>query len=105
MYNNFYGKYRAIVTKVEEDKINTRIQVKCPKVLGDSPSAWCLPCIPFIDLEKKFLYEFKVSGSSDDHSHTTKRELPLRVPKVGDPVWIEFEGGNLSNPIWLGTWR
>ena len=26
------------------------------------------------------------------------------VPEEGAGVWIEFEGGEISNPIWSGTW-
>jgi len=26
------------------------------------------------------------------------------LPKVGDGVWIEFEGGDLRFPIWSGGW-
>jgi uncharacterized protein involved in type VI secretion and phage assembly len=28
----------------------------------------------------------------------------LMLPKVGDLVWIEFEGGNKDYPIWCGGW-
>lgn len=91
-HNNYYGKYRAIVTQVEGKNRATRIKVKCPDVLGDSPSAWCIPCIPFI-------VSHKVAVESGGYA------LPLNPPKVGEPVWIEFEGGDLSKPIWVGTWR
>lgn len=92
MKYNYYGKYRAIVTKVENSQVNTRIKVKCPSVLGESLSAWCNPCIPFY-----YNSEFKTSKGEDKNVY--------RPPKVGDPVWIEFEGGDLSKPIWVGTWR
>lgn len=105
MKYNYFGKYRAIVTKVESKKYNTRIQVMCPSVLGQSPSAWCNPCIPFIDEDCKFVYQVDMNGSSDKHTHSTEKAFPLRVPEVGDPVWVEFEGGDLSKPIWVGTWR
>ncbi|WP_414583856.1 phage baseplate assembly protein V [Scytonema sp. PCC 10023] len=26
------------------------------------------------------------------------------VPEVGDKVWLAFENGNPSNPVWLGIW-
>lgn len=92
-YRQYYGKYRAIVTQVESNKLGTRLKVKCPSVLGESPSAWCNPCIPFLYTEHKLTCE------TGGFHHT------YLVPKVGDPVWIEFEGGDLSKPIWVGTWR
>lgn len=82
-HHNFLGKYRALVLKVENSKSpTTRIKVKCPKVLGDSSSGWCLACVPFV-----------------------KDKTTLKAPEVGDPVWVEFEDGDLSKPIWTGTWR
>lgn len=74
----YYGKYRATVLKV--DKSNGAIKVGCLDVYGDYESPWCSPCLPFSDDFKKFL------------------------PKVGDNVWIEFEGGSCNSPIWCGTW-
>ena len=26
------------------------------------------------------------------------------VPEVGDKVWLAFENGNPSNPVWIGIW-
>lgn len=100
--SRYYGKYRAIVIQVESDKGATRIKVKCPSVLGDSPSAWCNPCIPFIMTEKASI-GMNEGGTATNHTHVYK--TVLQPPKVGDPVWIEFEGGELSKPIWVGTWR
>jgi hypothetical protein len=28
----------------------------------------------------------------------------VMLPKVGSGVWIEFEAGQLDNPIWSGAW-
>lgn len=100
-YNKCYGKYRAIITKVEEeDNRATRVKVKCPKVYGDGESTWCYPCIPFILIPQVFI---EMIGSVDTHDH--ERMGALLPPKVGDPVWIEFEEGDLGKPIWCGTWK
>ena len=89
----YYGKYRALVTKVEKPGNRaTRIQVKCPSIYGDAKSPWCMPCIPFLTRDK-----FKKADDSPENLY--------RSPKVGEPVWIEFEGGNVSAPLWVGTWR
>ena len=88
--SKFYGKYRAEVTNVYDDKIidnrgkenRGRIRVKCPKVLGEYESNWCEPC---------FSYCF------DDYGD-------FFLPEKGDTVWVEFEEGNPNKPIWVGNW-
>jgi phage baseplate assembly protein gpV len=80
--SRFYGKYRGTVTDV--DAATLRIKAKVPAVLGDAESGWCEPCVPYAgDQVGLFL-----------------------VPDVGAGVWIEFEGGDVSYPIWAGCyWR
>ena len=75
--NQYFGKYRATVTKNADPLKMGRIKVKCPKVLGDYESPWALPCLP--------------PGYSG-------------VPNKGDLVWVEFEEGNQDMPIWSGIW-
>ena len=82
MSEKFYGKYRAIVTNNNDPEQWGRIKVKCPSVLGDYESAWCMPCVPFLCNDEGF----------------------FKVPNIQDGVWIEFEGGNLSKPIYVGGW-
>lgn len=78
----YYGKYRAIVKNVNDPLEFGRIQVACPKVLGEYLSNWCMPCLPFLG----------------------EGEGMIKIPRVGDGVWIEFEGGDLDKPIWVGGW-
>lgn len=80
--NRFYGKYRGSVTDV--DAATLRIKAKVPAVLGDADSGWCMPCVP---------YAGKNAGLAF-------------LPETGSGVWIEFEGGDVSYPIWVGCyWR
>lgn len=76
----FYGKYRAKVVDVKDPQKRGRIRVMCPKVLGEYKSSWCEPCIPVA-------YDF-----GGDFS----------IPKVGEFVWVEFEGGDPNKPIYTG---
>jgi uncharacterized protein involved in type VI secretion and phage assembly len=79
----FYGKYRGSVTDVEQGG-RGRIKAKVPAVLGDTPTGWCDPCVPY-------------AGPSVGIAF---------LPEVGSGVWIEFEGGDVSYPIWTGCyWR
>jgi uncharacterized protein involved in type VI secretion and phage assembly len=78
----FYGKYRGIVSAV--DAATMRIKAKVPSVLGETDSGWCMPCVPDAGPQAGFAF----------------------LPEIGSGVWIEFEGGDVSYPIWVGGyWR
>jgi uncharacterized protein involved in type VI secretion and phage assembly len=80
--NRFYGKYRGTVTAVDAGTF--RIKAKVPAVLQDQDSGWCMPCVPYAGGDVGFVF----------------------LPEVGAGVWIEFEGGDVSYPIWTGCyWR
>lgn len=76
----YFGKYRAFVSNIDDPEKKGRIKVKCPKVLGDYESDWCLPCVPFAYDNGGFLF----------------------IPPVKELVWVEFEEGNPGKPIWVG---
>lgn len=76
----YYGKYRAFVASVDDPEKRGRIRVLCPKLFGESLSRWCEPCIPF-----------SINKSGD-----------YFPPRIGDFVWIEFEGGDVRYPIYTG---
>jgi uncharacterized protein involved in type VI secretion and phage assembly len=76
--NRFYGKYRG--TAVQVDAQNWLIKAKVPEVLGDQTTDWCAPCVPY-------------AGDGVGLAF---------LPEVGTGVWIEFEGGDVSLPIWVG---
>jgi len=80
--NKFYGKYRGSVTSVDTDTL--RIKAKIPAVLGSVESGWCMPCVPYAGSQVGVAF----------------------LPETGSGVWIEFEGGDVSYPIWVGCyWR
>lgn len=80
--SRFYGKYRGAVTEV--DPATMRIKAKVPSVLGGQVTGWCMPCVPYAGDSVGFAF----------------------LPEVGSGVWVEFEGGDVSYPIWAGCyWR
>jgi uncharacterized protein involved in type VI secretion and phage assembly len=80
--NRFFGKYRGTVTDVDAGTL--RIKANVPAVLGDQPTGWCMHCVPY-------------AGDGVGLAF---------LPEVGSGVWIEFEGGDVSYPIWVGCyWR
>lgn len=79
----YFGKYRGTVTDNNDPNNLGRVKAKVPRLLGDEETGWALPA---------FIY----GGASEQGL--------FAVPDVGAGVWIEFEGGDLSYPIWTGTW-
>jgi uncharacterized protein involved in type VI secretion and phage assembly len=77
----FYGKYRGTVTKVDAKHV-PRIKAKVPAVLGDQETGWCMPCVPYAGDKAGIAF----------------------LPEEGAGVWIEFEGGDVSFPIWSGCY-
>jgi uncharacterized protein involved in type VI secretion and phage assembly len=77
-----YGKHRGLVTNNEDPKNLGRIRARVPEVLGDVETGWALPAAPY-------------SGNQAGL---------YTVPASGAGVWIEFEAGDVSRPIWTGCW-
>lgn len=72
----YFGKYRAVVKDTNDPEKRGRIKVECPEVLGKQLSAWALPCFP---------------------------PNQFSIPKKDTLVWVEFEGGRIDSPIWVGV--
>jgi uncharacterized protein involved in type VI secretion and phage assembly len=79
--HRFYGKYRGTVTKVDTEN-GLRIKAKVPAVLGDQETGWCMACVPYAGNGVAFAF----------------------APEEHAGVWIEFEGGDVSYPIWAGCY-
>ena len=72
-----YGKFRAVCVDIHDPVACGRIRVTCPAIYGEDWSDWASPCF--------------TAGS-------------FLMPKEGDGIWIEFEGGDTSHPIWTGVY-
>jgi uncharacterized protein involved in type VI secretion and phage assembly len=77
-----YGKYRGLVTDNGDPNNLGRLRARVPEVLADVESGWALPSLPYAG-DGSGLYA---------------------VPEAGTGVWIEFEAGDVSRPIWTGCW-
>lgn len=78
----FFGKYRGVVVDTRDPRNMGRIKVRCPSVLGEYISNWCVPCVPCAFTDGGLYY----------------------IPNNNDSVWVEFEGGDPTKPIWTGGW-
>jgi hypothetical protein len=80
--DHFFGKYRGLVANNMDPLSQGRLQAMVPEVLGEIPSGWAVPCAPYAGPQAGF----------------------FAIPPVGAGVWIEFEAGDTSRPIWVGAW-
>jgi len=69
------GIYRATVVENADSLMQRRLRVQLPGVSGGE-AVWALGCVPL--------------GGSDE------------IPGIGDGVWVGFESGDPSRPVWLG---
>jgi hypothetical protein len=81
--HKYYGKYRGYVHDVSDPDNRGRIRAMVPRLLGEeTPTGWALPSLPYAGPDQGF----------------------FTIPELGVGVWIEFEEGDLSKPIWSGMW-
>lgn len=74
-----FGKYRGSVVDTDDPQRIGRIRADVPAV-GSAELGWALPCLP---------------GAGPGCGL-------FLIPPVGANVWIEFEAGDVSFPIWSG---
>ena len=76
----FFGKFRGTVSNNSDPLNKGRLRAIVPSVLQDVDTGWALPALPY---------------AGDGVGVYT-------IPAVGASVWIEFEAGDVSLPIWTG---
>lgn len=77
--DRFFGKYRGVVKDNQDPTGRGRLEVLVPAVMGEQP-VWAMPCVPYAG-KNMGLYT---------------------IPEAGTGVWVEFEAGDPSYPIWVG---
>ena len=76
----YYGKYRGTVLDNIDPMMRGRILAEVPAVAALFPSSWCEPCMPLAGIQMGAYF----------------------VPQIGAGVWIEYEQGDPTRPIWTG---
>lgn len=77
--SHYFGKYRGTVVDTTDPTQRGRLQVRVPAVLGNA-DVWAMPCVPYAGAGVGFYC----------------------LPEPGTGVWVEFEGGDPSYPVWTG---
>jgi hypothetical protein len=75
----YWGKYRGIVVDNVDPLAMGRLLIEVPQVPAVAGN-WAMPCVPYAGFQVGF----------------------FPMPESGASVWVEFEGGNPSFPIWAG---
>lgn len=75
----YFGKYRGVVVDNQDPLSKARLRVRVPQVLAGA-EVWADPCVPFAGPNLGF----------------------FALPEVDTGVWVEFEAGDPSHPIWTG---
>lgn len=78
--DRYFGLYRGQVKNNVDPLLLGRLQVAVPSVPGASQLSWAMPCVGY--------------GGSDVGF--------FALPPVGANVWVQFEEGNSSDPVWMG---
>lgn len=73
----FFGLYRGNVYSNKDPLKQGRLRLRVPQILADQITDWA----------------WGITDSSVD----------FEIPSVGQGIWVAFEGGNPSYPIWVGT--
>ncbi len=81
--SRYFGKYRGQVTDNDDPSDLGRVKATVPRLLDDVELGWALPAFAYGGIAEQGFFA---------------------VPDIGAGVWIEFEEGDLSYPIWTGTW-
>jgi hypothetical protein len=83
MGQRYYGKYRGTVVDTADSTKRGRLKVMVRSVMG-AEEMWAMPCVPYAGDGIGF----------------------FALPPEGTSVWVEFEGGEISQPIWTGCfWK
>lgn len=77
--SRYFGKYRGKVTDDADPLKKGRVKVMVPEVL-DTLELWAMPCVPYAGDQLAF----------------------FMIPPKDSGVWVEFERGDPSFPIWTG---
>lgn len=78
----FCSIYKGFVKSNKDPENRGRLQVRVPQIYSDDFDKWALPF---------GMYTGAGIGS-------------FFLPNVGDPVWIQFEGGDIRFPVWSYGW-
>lgn len=73
----FYGIYRGVVQDNADPLGQGRVRLKIPQVLFNTITDW--------------------AWASNTHG------VRVPAPMIGQGVWVQFEGGDPSFPVWVGT--
>lgn len=85
----YYGKYHGFVVDNQDPQRRGRLRLIVPEVLGEIPSGWAEPCVPYGGGMNFGNFDVPPITRGAKGAYTTG-------------VWVEFRHGNPQFPIWVG---
>ena len=75
----YYGLYRGVIANTADPSGKKRVQLRVPKLFGDTLTNWAPPSAP----------------------HAPNTAPSITVPAAGTLVWVQFENGDPDYPVWI----
>lgn len=90
----YFGKYKGYVRRNDDPEGRARVMAFCPQVMGPEDDeqhwlGWAEACLPWVG---------GLNTLDFGSPHTKEQNGGVEVG-----VWLEFEGGLVDFPIWVGT--
>jgi len=76
----FFGVYRGIVHSTDDPLNKGRIKLKVPQIMADAVTGWAWPIVSVSNIQTS-------------------------TPSIGEGVFVQFEGGDPSFPLWSGKFE
>lgn len=110
MNGKFYGIYPGICVETKDPKKKSRIRLKVPQVLGTTVTNWADACLPVTSNSTHNDHEATITtsaGGDPSHTHSVTVDLShsahVKLPRIGQVVWVMFVGGDPNFPVWIGV--
>lgn len=78
--SRYFGKYAGQIVDTNDPLRKGRLKVRVPDVFADGTAVWAMPCVPYAGDQIGF----------------------KSFPPIDSNVWVEFEKGDISYPVWVG---
>jgi hypothetical protein len=113
--SQYFGCYRGVCTTNNDPEKRMRVKVQVPLLLGGHETDWAWPCVvpgwnrevlrPHAD--HVFTDDDTGDNAGGSHTetlvHTENHTRWQRTPNPGEIVWVMFEAGDITKPVWMGV--
>jgi hypothetical protein len=112
--NYYYGIYRGVCQDNQDPDNTNKIRLTVPQVLNTNWTNWAYPVNPITGNSThnphtdSYTTTAATVGTYGSHTHSvtlnSSHSDHIKVPNVGQGVWVMFEGGDVNFPLWIGVY-